>query len=407
MSKYVTNSITIKEFIELYCSKEISPAVYSRITGFDEETITSTKRQYSSNRYQRRFGRWSHPQKCSYISSIFFGMIVNPIVVAEISERARLLDEPGKQVKFASVDGQHRSCIIAEFVNNEVGYTGPVHYDGKTEYYTNEYFKSLPTRAQERFLSRCYVNVCALPENANVSKTFIKINSGVALNDQEIRNAIDTYIAGWTRRMSESFKRTMSKVSGAKWENMDDCVLLAQLALVFSNLKQNKALDNASKSLNAFYYKGEEKDISSYDQEVLDYIESRLLPALRAVIGSFTTSRKISKREMWAFATLHREIFLSDKVPSFSDLDLFNYAAVNLYEFDKASRADMSNDEKKLSSSNFSKSDYFHYSTRHLQYNNTMVPFRKKFIDSYNGDIKVLLEQVKEFAKPEERLAAK
>jgi hypothetical protein len=199
----------------------------------------------------------------------------------------------------------------------------------------------------------------------------------------------------------------MSKISGAKWEKMDDCVLLSQLALVFSNLKQNKTLDNTTKSLDAFYSLGEGKHIGSYDQEVLNYIESRLLPAVRAITGSFSTPKKISKREFWAFATLHREIFLSNKTSSFSDLDLFNYAAATLYKFDKASRADMSNDEKKLSSSKFIKNNYFHYQTRNVLTNPSMTDFREKFIVSYNGDIEILLEQVDKFVKPEEKLAAK
>ena len=67
----------------------------------------------------------------------------------------------------------------------------------------------------------------------------------------------------------------------------------------------------------------------------------------------------------------------------------------------------MSNDEKKLSSSKFIKNNYFHYQTRNVLTNPSMTDFREKFIVSYNGDIEILVEQVDEFVKPEEKLAAK
>jgi hypothetical protein len=166
------------------------------------------------------------------------GRVYTPIIVSPITT----IEERNKEgldlnIEFACLDGQHRSRTIAEFVNNDFGFTGTI----KSKKYNNVQFSNLPEDVQDNFLFECEIHVCTIDKKGiDLAKVFTDIHKGTSLNDQEKRNAMNTPISEWVRTQAKDFSTIFEQIRGCKYQRMDDCALITRMATIITGIKNKK-----------------------------------------------------------------------------------------------------------------------------------------------------------------------
>ena len=401
----ITN-ITISEFIQDHCPIEINIETYNEATCEDPPLRAgeSTIRQYCSERYQRRFGAWTTQQKCAYISNVFSGRVYTPIIVAPVSQRDKNLDDLKTNIKFACLDGQHRSHTIAEFINNDFGFTGTI----KSQKYNNVQFSKMSDTIQRHFLLKCKIGICKVKENnIDLAQVFIDINDGSPLNDQEKRNAMNTPIAAWVRKQSKDFSVVFKQISGAKYERMDDCVLISRVACMISGIKNNSELSNDSKGLNDFYQAGINNP-NFYCEEALSYITEEFMPSLKIVASSHKNNynSKMKTRDLFGFMIIHMMLSEFGKEHSIRDEFLYDFCKELIASLDSASQSKMVADEEEYGRDNLTMIEYFHYSTRAVRDHSRFKHFISEILGLFDSDFDKLIEQLETLQSEQEQLVA-
>lgn len=401
----ITN-ITISEFIQDHCPIEINIETYNKATCEDPPLRAgqSTIRQYCSERYQRRFGAWTTKQKCAYISNMFLGRVYTPIIIAPVSQRDRNLDDLTTNIKFACLDGQHRSHTIAEFINNDFGFTGTI----KSQKYNNVQFSKMSDTIQRHFLLKCKVGLCKIEEkNIDLAQVFIDINDGSPLNDQEKRNAINTPIAAWVRRQSDDFRAVFRQISGINYERMEDCVLISRIASMVSSMKNNSDLSNGREALNVFYQSGVNNP-RFYCDKSLSYISEEFLPNLKIVAADHKSryNSKMKNRHLFAFMVVHTKLTESNKEHSIRAELLYDFCKELIASLDSVSHSKMVEDEEKYGRNNLTMGDYFHYNTRQIRDNTKFKHFMTDILGSFDNDFDKVIKQLETIQNEEIQLSA-
>ena len=404
---HMINKIFISEFIEKHCPMEINVETFNSIT-LSEPPLNarqSTVRQYCSERYQRRFGSWTTKQKCAYISNIFLGRIYNPIHVMKVTPQDRNIDNLPMNIGFACLDGQHRSRTIAEFVNNDFGFTGTI----KSQKYNNVQFSKMPPSVQNYFMRKCKVILCHIDhEDSNAAQAFIDINDGCPLNDQEKRNALNTPISGWVRKQSEDFKDVFKQIVGVKYERMEDCALITRMAIMITGLKENKETANDRSALNKFYNSGI-NDPDYYNDDVLSYISKELLPSLRLVARDHKSNynSKMRTRAIFGFMVIHMFLSESNREHNIRAEFLFDYCKDLIGKLDSSSQSKMLKDEERLGRNNLQPSDYFHEYTNSVMTSAKFDSFVSGLLNSFDEDFEKLIDEIETLQSERESVAAK
>lgn len=298
------DSYTVSDFIENFASTEINTETYEDITSLVLEKSEKTQRQWSDERYQRNYGAWKSDQKSAFIESLVDGTAYNPIILAEIIGNAGPTDKP--HVKYACLDGQHRSCVICDFVNDQFGFTGRINGN----YYHNTLYKDLPARAKKLFL-KSKLPILLVDPNKNLRNIFLKINSGTALVPQEMRNAIDCHMASWSRKQTEGdnqkIYKNLQKV-GANIHRMADREFVSKVALFLCEYHNDNVISTTDTELDSFYEK------NNPDPDILKYISNELLPAILSIAEHYQEKKKKIRMEyIWCYILLHYEIYFKNK----------------------------------------------------------------------------------------------
>lgn len=381
-------------FLRDYCPIEIKPETYNENARprMKARLSAHTKQMYCSSRYQRRNGAWSVRQKCRYIENVYRGRIYTPVIVAAVTDEDRNLDNLPRTVKYACLDGQHRSTAIAEFINNGFGFTGTI--DGKV--YNNIQFSKLDEDIQMQFLMECTIPVFEVDEEVkDLAGVFIDVNFGSPLNKQEMRNAISSYIASWVRRQSESFREVFNQVQGAKYDRMDDCVLIARIALMLTGFSNKQSMATSNADLDRYYNLCEE---SEYNSNVLNYISSQLLPALKIVASSHKSNKnsKLKTRDLFAFVFIHSALSEHKPGHSISPDVLYSWCKETIENLDIQSTTQYVENERDLGRENISKHNYFHFATRNIQPHEHAKFFREAIFSSFGDQLDTLLDILEE-----------
>jgi hypothetical protein len=116
--------------------------------------------------------------------------------------------------EYISIDGQNRTKFIESFFNNEVPISGTfTDADGKKVEVTNKFFKDFPQRLQDGLkMSEVDISLLVVESRHKLSGLFERANSGVALNNQEKRNAMPTPISQLVRETSKALGSALKKV---------------------------------------------------------------------------------------------------------------------------------------------------------------------------------------------------
>lgn len=213
---------------------------------------------------------WNRKTQIKYLESVFDNFATTPIVLADVMSCAEshpsknydvILD--GFKVRFISMDGQNRAETLWSFYNNIITFTGTIVDRGETYEYKNSFFKDLAPAARFAFLDATIV----IQEYSNLAfeklpTIFRRLNAGISLNPQEIRNSEQTYIAEWVRTRSGTKGAYYGAMGSCFKENarsrMTDSEHIVKFLVYARELKDNptKTPKKAKSNLDEYYKKG-------------------------------------------------------------------------------------------------------------------------------------------------------
>lgn len=226
------------------------------------DKMTTFKKKVGLDLSFQSEARWPDQQKSQYITSLIMGMAPSKIIVADIESCMESVIEDSEDYTFfsnwlnegkdyISIDGNNRTITIDEYLNGKVSvlhgeYKLPVgavvigaHNDN---YYTH------PKLLKEHIVNNINVSVCeyTTASLSDLSDLFISINNGVALNPQEMRNAILVPLAKEIRELSKQYGKAMKHI---KKDN------------------SRRAVDEQFVNLSVYYAYGASHGISKKDKD--------------------------------------------------------------------------------------------------------------------------------------------
>ena len=166
----------------------------------------------------------------------------------------------GKGFEFISLDGQNRSKFIESLFENSPTISGQfLDADGEEVKVENKFYKDLSVRLQDA-IEGALVDVCVVTvsSKAELAEIFQNLNSGVALNDQEIRNSHQSPIAGWVRRLQKRLELQLARVVHEKEiPRMGDDELVAKMLMVLLGNKKGTGWGLSKEEITQFYVEAE------------------------------------------------------------------------------------------------------------------------------------------------------
>jgi len=235
-----------------------------------EKTIGDIHTNYA---FQRPKGCWSRTQKQGFIQSVFDGFNSNPIVVANILQcldHSRILKDLKSIAyysalfdsgdRYVSLDGQHRTIAIDEFLKDKWGFTGTIELEnGESLTIVNQKWSDMSIDAQNTFyMKNVLFQQFHFATRSQLAPIFVAINSGSPLTPQHMRNALDSPLPAVVRDLVSRYKKTVKAYynpeQSAKMKSHED---VSKMLMHFTD--QN--LEVFKKGLDAFYAKGIEHGV--------------------------------------------------------------------------------------------------------------------------------------------------
>lgn len=253
--------------------------------------------------FERPLGCWTASDHNSYLESVWSRDNANPIVVSNNNESRQFSQNIGntssqnyfnsqlsQNNKFTSIDGQHRRNAIKEFVSGERNFTGVAEdHEGNKQFFRSVYFKDLPEQFQDSFMESEIVWQEYTLTRAQMSVLWRRINSGASPTAQQMRNAIQTPMASWTRNMAHAYKDLWGYLysNGSKMKQHE---LVTKIYSHIDNFKN----DVGKSKLDALYMKGEGKTSFSptYNTYVKDSTE-QVIQKLSQVVTSKAEEKEV------------------------------------------------------------------------------------------------------------------
>tara|TARA_R110000824_G_scaffold11622_13_gene50969 strand:+ start:4393 stop:5607 length:1215 start_codon:yes stop_codon:yes gene_type:complete len=219
----------------------------------------NNKKVYYDPAFQRREA-WDQENINNHMSSLTKGWALSPIVVAAVTkckEHSALMgnsacvdyfsDALSRGYEFISLDGQNRTKGILKVFDNKVTLSGEfLDADGQLHDIENTFYRDLPQRLQDK-LADCVLTVKVV-ENAtreDLSLIFRSLNDGKPLNDQELRQAMDTPIADFVRQLSFKYSAMLNKITSADHcRRMIDDENIAKIAMVLMEKYHSKKAES-------------------------------------------------------------------------------------------------------------------------------------------------------------------
>lgn len=169
--------------------------------------------------------------------------------------------------KYISLDGQNRGEALRRLFLDDLTLSGTlIDADDKEVIVNNKYYSNLPLRLQDALkdmkVSLCVIEGCLYGELHDI---FININSGDALNPQEIRNAINTEISTFVRQQAESTanKDMWPEVYGFNDSKISRSLDAEWVAKAYMATLAKSNWDLNRSDVDKFYKSGENKRIQN------------------------------------------------------------------------------------------------------------------------------------------------
>ena len=278
---------------------------------------------------------WSEKTCREFILSSNLGRAFYPIVVAEVKtglEASKIVGREysikkyefadGRRKDYISLDGQNRSMAWKKFFENKIHVSGNfIDADNQEVTVRNATYNQLPERLQDALrdneIIMSVAKGCLYDE---LHEIFVNINSGEALNAQEIRNAINTPISEFFRTMSERqiFVDGLNNIlswNEKKTSRSLDCEYIAKAYMV---TLQTKVSWNPSKNLiDKFYEIGKGKRI----ENVPEYSQANKNRFINIIInqGKILKDQKNIPQKIWWLCLYVAETILFEKQVAIND----------------------------------------------------------------------------------------
>lgn len=361
-----TNEMQIRQFIEDYLISPIKQDVYEKITFRKNIDLKDQTRVYADPKFQRKYGAWTTKKKSAFIESLFLEKVFSPIVLAECTKTYRENTNLGHLVKWTILDGQHRSHVIKEFINDEFGFTGYTSDGDRTIFRRNQLFSNLPPREQEMFLrSEIEIKTISDVSEDRYREIFIAINDGEALNYLEKLNAFDCEMSDFSRSLAEIHNSSFEKISSVKkdLQRMSGNELICKmyifaLGTLSSTPNIGGMYDHDIQNLH-YDSNGEKKYM---DEDAGDYVKD-LLNSFDIVTTNYRSKKVIQMKHLWCYFIIHSIVqnkfglSYGDISDSFTDETLWNFSKSIHDQLWKASKKDEGKDELAENKQNY---PYFH-----------------------------------------------
>jgi len=273
---------------------------------------------------------WSNDTCREFIISANRGRTPYPIVVADVAtgieyseEQASLYSvEKYQEAKvlrkdYISLDGQNRVEAWRRLFDDELTLTGTfIDADGAEVGVKNKYYGDLPVRLQDALrdteISVSFMNRCLYSDLHDI---FVNINSGEPLNSQEKRNAINTPISEFLRKISErnDIAEMWPKISGFNDENIKRSQDTEWTTLAYVGSLREYEMDGRDSKLDEFYLLGKgklNKDVKQYS----NYYRTRFSNILSVVSNlvkncKIHTGKGIAQKHFWAFLMVSEYLY--------------------------------------------------------------------------------------------------
>ena len=357
---------------------------------------------------------WSDDTCRSYIVSANKKRTPYPIVVASVStgldhsieigdklSEERYMLCKGLRKDYVSLDGQNRVEAFRKLFADELTLTGTfIDADGAEVGVENKYYSSLPVRLQDALrdieISMAIMNGCVY---SDLNEIFVMINSGDALNRQEKRNAINTPISEFFRKMAErkNSKEMWPQISGFKPPAIERSQDAEWTAIAYIATLEGGKYDASPNSLDAFYEKGKNK----LPKQVPEYSAknqtrfSNIFSLLSNMTSSYRSKNNIAQKHFWAF--LFASELLIDNDITINDFEAFSELVVELDE--KLSKESHKQFTKDLDKSDLNNTEpppkskyYFHWQSEVKKYLPRSLRKKKLFKEILNSDF--ILEKI-------------
>jgi hypothetical protein len=299
-----------------------------------EELLKLRKETYVDMAFQRR-ACWDVETEREFLRSFSRGKCFNPVIVADVdkcTDYCREVEEPYQKFmvikdrgfRFVSLDGQNRLNTLAKFFNNEVSLTGAFQdINGKQVRITNTFYKDMPLELQQMFKARRLMVL--FEENSSYDEfysTFTSVNGGLPLNRMELRNAKNTPVAEYVRKLAKLYEAAIvDTVKGLKTHRMEDYELLLKLMCLVHEKQATQPFNHDN--MDAFYENGVGKmDFSLVYGDGFDEQIIALFDFISNVIAG--ACREVKKEELWAIA--HSFNFFGPQLAE-CDVDLVDWGA--------------------------------------------------------------------------------
>jgi hypothetical protein len=264
---------------------------------------------------------WSDDTCRSYIVSANKKRTPYPIVVASVATGLKYSIEIGDKLSeerymlckglrkdHVSLDGQNRVEAFRKLFADDLTLSGTfIDADGAEVGVDNKYYSSLPVRLQDALrdieIGMAIMNSCVY---SDLNEIFVMINSGDALNRQEKRNAINTPISEFFRKMAErkNSKEMWPQISGFKPPAIERSQDAEWTAIAYMATLQGGKFGADPNSLDSFYEKGKNKlakQVPEYSAKNQTRF-SNIFSLLSNMVSSYKSrnSYNIPQKHFWA-----------------------------------------------------------------------------------------------------------
>jgi len=281
---------------------------------------------------------WSEKTCREFIHSANLGRAFYPIVVADVKTGLERSHEGGKEYSiekyeqaenlrkdYISLDGQNRSMAWKKLFNNQVHLRGVfLDADGEEVNVMNAVYSQLPERLQDALRdTEVILSVATQCYYDELHDIFVNINSGDALNPQEIRNAINTVISGFIRSICDRdhVLESLSNIAGfdqAKFDRSYDAEYIAKAYMATLENTSGMGYNLAKKDLDNFYLKGKEKLITNVT-EYSKKDQNRFINIIKNQTNILKDQNKVPQKIWWL------TLFVSERVLVDNQTKINNY----------------------------------------------------------------------------------
>lgn len=209
-----------------------------------KDTVINYKHSFAPEEFQRPEAWSKHNRKC-YFQSLLMNRLEGNFVVVDIelaiaklekiapTDRAyKFFIELSKQeAEYIILDGNNRFKFLTALMNDEYQIPrGTYNYVIEDDILTlvvgkhNNVFSKLPKLVQKVIRERqLVISEYVQIDYSGLSDVFTNVNSGVPLNNQEKRNAMDSQWAGWVRQIRKENSSLLVSLFGPKYKNRLKC----------------------------------------------------------------------------------------------------------------------------------------------------------------------------------------